>query len=160
MNENGVQKGLSKLKSGKLLEILFILIIIVIVAIVLYNFLSRDRTEKNGSSDYGEALARELEETLSAIQGAGEVTVMISFSSDGETVIAMETITEEDGTIVTTPVFVGGEVVVLEEKNPEISGVLIVAEGAEDLSVRFDLLSAAASVLDIDQSLIKVYARG
>ena len=75
MNENGVQKGLSKLKSGKLLEILFISIIIVIVAIVLYNFLSRDRTEKNGSSDYGEALARELEETLSAIQGAGGVTV-------------------------------------------------------------------------------------
>lgn len=38
--------------------------------------------------------------------------------------------------------------------------MLIVADGADDLNVRFNLLEAAASVLDIDQSIIKVYTRG
>ena len=57
------------------------------------------------------------------------------------------------------PVLSGGEVIVLEELNPEITGVLIVAEGADNLSVRFALLEAAASVLNINQSLIKVYTK-
>ena len=138
-----------------------VVIIVVIVAIVLYNFLTkRDDGGENVSADYETALEAQLGAVLSDIEGAGEVSVMISFSDEGETVIATETKVLEDGTVVTAPVLVDGEVVVLEVKKPEISGVLIVAEGADDLSVRFDLLSAAASVLDINQSLIKVYARG
>lgn len=161
MNENKQEKGFKKLKSGRLLEIMVVVIIVVIVAIVLYNFLTkRDDGGENVSADYETALEAQLGAVLSDIEGAGEVSVMISFSDEGETVIATETKVLEDGTVVTAPVLVDGEVVVLEVKKPEISGVLIVAEGADDLSVRFDLLSAAASVLDINQSLIKVYARG
>lgn len=161
MSEKAEAKGLKKLKSAKLLEIMIALIVVVIVAIVLYNFLS-DRNKDAGASaqapDYETELETQLSAALSEIEGAGGVTVMISFSDEGETVIAMETKTLEDGTVITTPVLVDGEVVVLEVKKPEISGVLIVAEGANDLAVRFDLISAAASVLDINQSIIKVYA--
>lgn len=161
MNDNKQEKGFKKLKSGRLLEIMVVVIIVVIVAIVLYNFLTkRYDGGENVSADYETALEAQLGAVLSDIEGAGEVSVMISFSDEGETVIATETKVLEDGTVVTAPVLVDGEVVVLEVKKPEISGVLIVAEGADDLSVRFDLLSAAASVLDINQSLIKVYARG
>lgn len=161
MNDNKQEKGFKKLKSGRLLEIMVVVIIVVIVAIVLYNFLTkRNGGGENVSADYETALEAQLGAVLSDIEGAGEVSVMISFSDEGETVIATETKVLEDGTVVTAPVLVDGEVVVLEVKKPEISGVLIVAEGADDLSVRFDLLSAAASVLDINQSLIKVYARG
>ena len=161
MNDNKQEKGFKKLKSGRLLEIMVVVIIVVIVAIVLYNFLTkRDDGGENVSADYETALEAQLGVVLSDIEGAGEVSVMISFSDEGETVIATETKVLEDGTVVTAPVLVDGKVVVLEVKKPEISGVLIVAEGADDLSVRFDLLSAAASVLDINQSLIKVYARG
>ncbi len=161
MNDNKQERGFKKLKSGRLLEIMVVVIIEVIVAIVLYSFLTkRDDGGENVSADYETALEAQLGAVLSDIEGAGEVSVMISFSDEGETVIATETKVLEDGTVVTAPVLVDGEVVVLEVKKPEISGVLIVAEGADDLSVRFDLLSAAASVLDINQSLIKVYARG
>ena len=161
MNDNKQERGFKKLKSGRLLEIMVVVIIVVIVAIVLYNFLTkRNDGGENVSADYETALEAQLGAVLSDIEGAGEVSVMISFSDEGETVIATETKVLEDGTVVTAPVLVDGEVVVLEVKKPKISGVLIVADGADDLSVRFDLLSAAASVLDINQSLIKVYARG
>lgn len=162
MNENASAKKLaSKLKSNKILEILLILIVIVVVAVVLYNvFGNKEEKTANVSADYGAQLEADLANALSEIEGAGKVSVMIAFSSEGETVIAMETIVREDGSIVTTPVLIDGEVVVLEVKKPEISGVLIIAEGADDLGVRFNLLHAAASVLDINQSLIKVYTKG
>lgn len=162
MSEATSAKALKKLKSGRILEIMIVLIIVVIVAIVLYNFLSgRKKTEtEETAADYGSELEGELAKVLSAIDGAGDVSVMISFSDDGERVIAMETTTSADGTVVTAPVLIDGEVVVLEERKPEISGVLIVAAGANDLRVRFDILSAAASVLNINQSLIKVYTKG
>ena len=160
MSDSAQAGGLKKLKSAKLLEIMIVLIIIVIAAMVLYNLFAGKDSGEDTASDYGTQLESNLERVLSGIEGAGTVSVMISFSDDGERVIAMETTTLEDGTVVTAPALVGGEVVVLEEKKPEISGVLIVAEGAGSLSVRFNLLSAAASVLDIDQSLIKVYTKG
>ncbi len=146
-----------KTRSSRLLEITVALIVAVIAAILLYNLFAGREAEEGGTADRATLLERQLSETLSAIRGAGEVAVMISFADEGEKVIATETVGREDGSVVTSPVLVDGEVVVLEEKKPEISGVLIVAEGAESLAVRFDLLSAAASVLDIDQSLIKIY---
>ena len=75
-------------------------------------------------------------------------------------VVATETTEHADGSVTTSPVLSGGEPIVLEECLPAVTGVLIVAEGADDLSVRFNLLEAAASVLDINQSLIKVYTKG
>ena len=86
--------------------------------------------------------------------------VFLTVASEGEKVIAVETSESADGTITTTPVFSGGEPVILEELMPEITGVLIVAEGADDLGVRFDLIEASASVLNINQSIIKVYTMG
>ena len=94
------------------------------------------------------------------MEGAGNVEVVINARSEGELVLAMETTVNEDGSVTTKPVLVNGEVVVLEEKFPEITGVLIVSEGANDLGVRFSLLEAAASVLNINQSIIKVYTKG
>ena len=159
MAEEGKTKGLQKLKAGKLVEILIVLIAVTIAAIVLFDLFAKGEKEED-AADYGEELGARLARVLSEIDGAGEVAVMVGIASDGEKVIAVETTESADGTIVTAPVFVGGEVVVLEEKKPKISGVVIVAEGADDLNVRFNLLAAASSVLNIDQSIIKVYTKG
>ena len=59
-----------------------------------------------------------------------------------------------------TPVMSGGELVVLKEKNPEIVGVLVVAEGADDIGVRLELLNAAATVLQVDKKIITVSVKG
>ena len=67
-------------------------------------------------------LGGRLASILSQIEGAGEVDVLVTVESDGEKVIATETTVEEDGTVVTVPVFSGGEVVVLEEKKSRHHG--------------------------------------
>ena len=163
MKEQETKKGLlAKLQSGKLLEVLVILILAIIVIIILYNAFYKDKEDvsASGKGDYATEQEAKLVSVLSKLDGVGKVQVMISLADEGETVIASETVQKADGTIVTTPVLVNGEVVVLEKRPPEIAGVLIVAEGAENLAVRFNLIDAAASVLNINKSIIKVYENG
>lgn len=155
MNETKATGLGEKLKSGKLFEIVAIAALALVVLLIFV--MSFQKEGEEDAQDYASLLSARLESVLSSIEGAGEVDVFVHVRSDGERVIAMQESVSADGTIVSEPVLVGGDVVVLEEKKPEITGVLVVAEGAADLSVRFNLLEAVASVLDIDQSIIKVY---
>lgn len=155
MNETKATGLGEKLRSGKLFEIVAIAALALVVLLIFV--MSFQKEGEEDAQDYASLLSARLESVLSSIEGAGEVDVFVHVRSDGERVIAMQESVSADGTIVSEPVLVGGDVVVLEEKKPEITGVLVVAEGAADLSVRFSLLEAVASVLDIDQSIIKVY---
>ncbi len=161
MSDNSaLEKIKTKVKSGKVIEILIVLVLAAVVFFIIFtSFGNEEKTASADSAAYAENLENKLSSILSQISGAGKVDVFITAESEGEKVIATETIVDEDGTVTTTPVFSGGDIVILEEKNPEITGVLIVADGADDLSVRFNLLEATASVLNINQSIIKVYTR-
>lgn len=151
----------AKFNSGKLFEVIAVVALIVAVIVIVFTtFTDKESVSAgSGSEEYAADLEKRLASVLSEIRGAGEVAVFITVASEGEKVIATEKIINEDGSVTETPLLSGGEVVVLEEKNPEITGVLIVAEGADDLNVRFNLLEATASVLDIDQSIVKVYTK-
>lgn len=162
MSEAAAKLG-RKIKSGKLFEIVVVVILILVVAVIVFTTLTDRETSgeiSGDSADYVQELETRLSKVLSKMEGAGEVSVFVTVASEGEKVLAMETVEREDGTVTTTPILSGGEPIVLEELMPEITGVLIVAEGANDLNVRFNLLEAAASVLNINQSIIKVYTMG
>ena len=157
-----MREWLAKLKTGtggKLAETVFILLLIAVAALILFTSLGgKEGEEPEGS--YARQTEKRLAAVLSQIEGAGEVEVFLTVRSEGALVVATGTTEHADGSVTTSPVLSGGEPIVLEECLPAVTGVLIVAEGADDLSVRFNLLEAAASVLDINQSLIKVYTKG
>jgi stage III sporulation protein AG len=115
-----------------------------------------------------------LEEILSCIRGAGKVQVMVIYDTSVEIVPAMsvdsQTSTSEtangSGQTVNqnqsekkTPITVSGEdgALVLTQKQPEIRGVIVVAEGAADISVRLNLQNAVQTVLNIDAENISVF---
>lgn len=51
-----------------------------------------------------------------------------------------------------------GEVKTMITRNgDEISGVLVIAEGAENISVMLKLLDATATVMGVDKSIVEVY---
>ena len=154
-----LEKVKGKAKSGKWLEIFAVLLLVAVVVAILLSAWGGNGEENDGGSDYAERIEKRLAQVLSQMDGAGAVDVLITVRSEGTLVLATEDTVGEDGSVTTSPVFSGGKPVVLEECNPEITGVLIVAQGADDLNVRFSLLEAAASVLNIDQSLIKVYTK-
>ncbi|MCI5819717.1 MAG: hypothetical protein MRZ86_03960 [Acidaminococcus sp.] len=114
-----------KLKKIKNIEFILCLFIIAI-ALLLYSGLTKQsKTDTPVSSVTSASQSSDearLSEILSAIDGAGEVNVMI---------------TQMDG---------------------KISGVLVVASGAKDLSIRLKLLEATKVALNVNADIVSVYA--
>lgn len=119
---------------------------------------------------------KRLEEILACIRGAGEVRVMVIYDTSTQIVPAMSVDTQtstsqttsETGQTTTqnqsesqNPITVSGSeedgALVLTEKQPVIRGVIVVAEGAADISVRLNLQSAVQTVLGISPQSISVY---
>jgi len=100
-----------------------------------------------------------LSKTLSSVSGAGKVSVVITVESGMQTVLASKTVTtsDENGTkIEESPIIVNGKTVVIKELYPKITGVLIVAQGANNISVLSKLQQATVSLLDIELNQIEI----
>lgn len=117
---------------------------------------------------------RKLKTILGEIDGAGSVSVMITYESSVETVYAMTTNTTENSstsgsggsnmsTVTKTPVVVTNngksELIVVKEVMPKILGVVVVAEGATDIKTRLALLSATATALNVDADIIEIFTK-
>ncbi len=118
-----------------------------------------------------------LEAVLSSIRGAGRVEVMITYETGPEIVTAMNTDTNtnrsessdnekessvEQKTESQKPATVSGsngtEPIVIKEKQPAVRGVIVVAEGADNIAVRMDLQRAVQTVLNVPSASIEVFA--
>ena len=126
------------------------------------------------SNAYEEKIKKELVDTLSLIAGVGNVNVMIYF--EGESVPAVNinnssTRTDEKdnqgGTRTTTEENKNTNVVIIDKNNnsepfiirqvnPEIGGVLVVAEGASNPEMKEKIHIAVKTVLNIPGSRVTV----
>jgi len=135
-----------------------------------------DNNEKPAA--YGAAkktqLAVELEKILSQIDGVGQVQVSITLASDGMKTYATNIRTEkrqteennesdkkislEESTDRTLAVS-SGKPLLIEEKTPEILGVLVVADGARVPAVQEKLINATATLLQIPTHRVRAMPR-
>ncbi len=153
-----------KIKINKKLQYVIVLVLSVLVIVIFcINFKSGDNNLQNSTTDivsnYVNQLEIRLSDNLSKVKGAGKVSVIISIKSGMETVLAMNTTTTvtENGTFIEeTPIILNGKTVVLKELYPEITGVLIVAEGADNISVLKKIQQATTSLLDIEINQIEI----
>ena len=129
----------------------------------------------NNDLDYGVVLERKLESILSQIKGVSKVKVMITLEDTVEKIPAFNTtknnettneidsqggtreIVREDTTI---QVVTGseGSLMVLKEIRPTVKGVIVIAEGVEDLRVKEMLYEAVKTVLGIPGNKVEVYS--
>lgn len=164
-------KKIRKIKNIEVITGVFILAIILLVYAYGFNKNQTPSGEQTAYSYLDDE--KKLEDILSKIEGAGQVKVMITYNGTARQVAAestdVTTSTKTDdsgGSSYTTtnrsessnPVYSGGQAMVVQELNPEIIGVAIVAEGAKDLTVRIELMRVAATALNVNQSLITVSA--
>ncbi len=118
-----------------------------------------------------------LKEILSAIKGAGKVEVMVTYSSGKEIIPAMNTVestttTEEEdssgGTRIINQTDInsqpstfndteGSKPIILKEVEPEIKGVIIISEGAEDIRVKMELMKAVQVALGVKPNQVEVF---
>lgn len=140
--------------------------------------IAADNGASDNKSDYVTVLETRLTEILSNIQDAGKVSVMITLKTGSEIIPAMnqsisdKTTNENDqegGTRIINEQSTSGDVVVvgeqggaskplvLKEINPEINGVIIVAEGAKNPKVKLLLTEAVQTVLDVPAYRVSVF---
>lgn len=137
---------------------------------------SEDNAQVDG--DYEKQQTAELKSILSKIQGVGEVEVKIQFESGEVQVPAMNsdvqtsTTVEDDGeggTRNITQQTQGDSVVMKNSGNesepfiiktykPQVLGVIIVAEGAEDSKIKYDIQVAVSKLYDIGIDKVNVYS--
>lgn len=112
------------------------------------------------TEDEGERLA----DILSQIDGAGEVSVMITYYSSAEKDIAYETKTasREDKSEESEDkkaVMADGEPMVVKEVYPKVKGVIVTADGAGNAAVKAAISEAVAASLDVPAHRICIFKK-
>lgn len=178
-NKSAKQKtkfNFMKLLSGKNLKII-ILCIVFVVALILFLKMSGTKSmvkstttssvQFQTSLDYSRQLETKLESVLSQIKGAGNVKVMITLDGSPELVYAMDSnekvSNNTSGSTTTsssTPILVqtNGTTspLILTEVLPKVKGVIVVSSGANDISIKLDILNSVSTLLDISTDKINV----
>ena len=153
---------IDKVRTNRKTQIIFVILLAVILVVIIVldtNFNNKEYNVSAINNDYIEKLENKLSSVLTQVEGAGKVIVIINVESEMETVLAYKTTTKEtlDGVIVEqTPIMVNGKTVVLKELFPKIVGVLIVAEGGDNISVCTKLQQATVSLLNIQLKQIEI----
>lgn len=118
-----------------------------------------------GSQDFDlEAFESKLARTLSQIQGAGGVEVLLTLDSGSRQVLAQDREQDSDGGRATTVTVGKGsgnqEVVALQTIAPSFRGALVVCPGGEDPAVRLALTRAVSALTGLGADCISVCAGG
>mgnify|MGYP001493688327 CR=1 FL=1 len=185
---NKIKKYMEDIGNRKLINNLFMILMITIVLLLLlnkatsYNQKDKSTVIKEGNeeytniveSDYSIFLENMLVKILSQLNGVGDVHVMITLEDSLEKVPAMnqtktiettneidseggkrETIREDETTQI---VNLSNDVVILKEVKPNIKGVIVVAEGAENPVIVENIYEAVKTVLGISANKVQVFS--
>lgn len=174
--KGGFSEFIKKLKSIKHIE-LIVAIIFIVIALLLY-FTISDVVDKGESPKEEEqtSLEMQVQSILSTIEGVGNSKVLITFKGSEKQVLAMQeetkttsvTDSETNGNRTTTetvtektPIMVTingvAQPVVLQTFRAEIDGIVIVADGGDNVLVKMKIVDAVCTLLNVDTAKIKIF---
>ncbi|MCL2177420.1 MAG: hypothetical protein FWB72_05730 [Firmicutes bacterium] len=154
----------------------------VILLIFLSSFVPFSRSTSNdaplnqtSTQNFVRDLENRLTNTLGLIGGAGQVSVMITLDGSSELVLAITNDRQNNTTTTTggngasntvsntidreTIIIAGGQPIVIREIYPAIRGVVVVAQGANDIRVRLEIMRAVETLLGVPQNRIQVLSK-
>ena len=115
----------------------------------------RSIAEPEPSTDYAAGLEERLTELISQMEGAGRTRVMVTLASGGTTQYAQDTEETADGTRY-QHVLLGDSALVERVQSPEILGVAVVCEGAQDPGLQLAITELVQALTDVGASHITV----
>ena len=163
----------AKLKSVKHIEIVVVLILCAVCVLIFMSSLGKKegeddfQTTYSGLEAYAVGIENRLSSALSSLKGVGSVDVMVTFDGEIEYVYAKDeetkqnSITNGSSTTTTTTsnqtmLFENGAPVVIKELMPDVLGVVIIASGAENVSVKLNIIKAVETLLNVPSTKIEV----
>lgn len=149
----------------------YVLVIIVAGILLLLWPSGEDKTSittesgmTGGEEDFSvEALEERLSQVLSKVEGAGEVSIVLTVQSGMERVLAADSSVgeseeerqaEEQTVILSTEN--GEEVVLIGQRYPTFQGAVVVCSGGDDPKVRLQLTQAVAALTGLGSDRITV----
>lgn len=180
----GLKPG--KLKKDQILILFLAGVLLLVIAIPVGGKKEEDRTDDDtgealqflaagGETDYVQYLETHLAQLLSQLDGAGDVTVMVTLESSAEKVVEKdveteeETVTESDSqggerttrntTSAETSIYDGENSqspYVSKELSPRIQGVVVLAQGGDDAVVIRNITEAVQALFGIDTHKIRI----
>lgn len=181
---SGLEMLARRLEGNKRLKVLMVssIIMIVFAVFLLSDTLTSCRDARGSAANTGNEggissesysaddayrLESKLEAKLSMISGVGRVSVMVTFDRTAEQIIASigkTSSSDKSSSSENRPATVqsGGkeEPIVLSEVLPRIRGVIVIAEGAADISIKFSIKAAVSTVLGVDENIVEVFVMG
>lgn len=177
MRTSAVSDGACDRKKPNMIVIWIIIAAVAVLA--AGSFLGGDSDKEEAAqpstddtTEYVREQEARLEKILKMINGAGDVSVFISIEGGGEKILARDDkfkLTEDTATgsaqsreeesessVVMSGKGSGSEPYVVEEKTPQIAGILVVAEGAANEKVRLEIYEAVKAVYGVSPHRIKV----
>ena len=157
-----------KIFKNKNNRIIFIIFIIGVVLVLTAQHRKDTYGGENVSAPASAVSVRNEEERLAGmlaqIEGAGRVSVMITYESGTEKSLAYETKTSsrensgersEDRKAVTS----GGEPMVVKEVYPQVKGVIVAADGADSASVKTAIREAVTASLGVSAHRVCIFKK-
>lgn len=140
---------------------IYILLAAGIALLLLSSFSGGEEAPDRPAADaeepnYISALENRLEETLSAIEGAGEVRLTLVPRDRGSVDVGKDGSGESSRTVMVSGQS-GSQALIVAEKYPAVQGAIVVARGAGSDRVRADLAEAVSTALGIGVHRVKVY---
>lgn len=147
------------------------LIIIFIIGASLMMFPTKTEkevfVENQNESTYKAEIEEELTEIVGKIKGVGKVSVMVTLSDNGNTFYATDEKTDNKSDSKSremTHVFSDEgnmkHALIVRKTEPQISGVLICAEGAGNIETKKSIISAISALTGVKSHRIEVLERG
>lgn len=121
-----------------------------------------DNSNQNfsSSSEYTHYLENKLKSVISSLKGVGETEVVITLEKGFEYIYQTEdeTKTLSNGTSLTTSniVLVDGQPLITKEIYPIVKGVVVIAQGIDNVATRLDIVNIIQTVIEIDASKISI----
>lgn len=177
-DKNNIMAKILKLFSGKYIRFVILIVLALVGILILLPDTNKVSVKESSSYytysnftttlQYCSKLEEKLKSVLSSVKGAGNVDVMITVDGSPELVYATDSdekvSTNSSGTTTSSnsssPIIVtingSDNALILTENLPAVKGVIVVSSGANNVSVKIDILNAVSKLLDISVDKISV----
>ena len=160
--EKNILKKITQNKNNR------VLILIVIIGLIFISLFGTQTKDKNDTINPVSLINDEerLEKILEDIDGAGDVSVMITYQGTSRKNIAYEK--RKSTTSVGTgnesydekAVMDDGTPMIIDEVYPKVKGVIVTADGADSIAIQEKLTRAVMAALDVEAHKICIYKKG
>lgn len=155
-------KQKSTKKPFKIEYVLVIVLIILISCLFLFNSGALNvfsSTKSSDTSSYENALEEKLVNLISAIDGAGSVSVLITVDGSNKQEYLKNTTTKmENGVkiIEENTVLINGKPYLIKEHNPEVLGIVVICQGGENVKVKMAITEVITTLFKIPSENIRI----